>query len=146
MWTSGEEFAQALAVKDSARMRELLAARIDFQALTPGRHWQASTPEQAVDDIILGVWFGPQDEIYELRSVSCGQVCDRERVTYRLGVNRNNEKYVVEQQAYYESDGAHITWIRMLCSGYRPESLEEVGERVGRRPVPATHRTDDSVL
>ena len=120
----GEDFARALASKDSARMRELFADQIDFQALTPGRHWQASTPEKAVDDIILGVWFGPQDDIHELRSVTCGQVRDRERVTYRLGVKRNNTEYVVEQHAYYESDGTHITWIRMLCSGYRPESLE----------------------
>ena len=120
----GEEFAHALAAKDSARMAKLFADRIDFQALTPGRHWQASTPEEAVGDIILGTWFGPQDDIHELRSVTCGQVSDRESVSYRLGVKRNDEEYVVEQHAYYESDGTHITWIRMLCSGYRPESPE----------------------
>jgi hypothetical protein len=123
--TMGENFAHALAAKDGTRMRELFADQIDFQALTPGRHWQASTPEEAVDDVILGVWFGPQDDIHELRSVNCGQVSDRERVTYRLGVTRDNKEYVVEQQAYYESDGSHITWIRMLCSGYRPESMND---------------------
>jgi hypothetical protein len=42
-----------------------------------------------------------------------------------LGVTRDNKEYVVEQQAYYESDGSHITWIRMLCSGYRPESMND---------------------
>jgi hypothetical protein len=121
----GEQFARALAAKDSAQMRALLAEPVDFQALTPGRHWQASTPQQAVDEIILGVWFGPQDDIHELRAVSTGQVADRERVTYRLGVHRGGEDYVVEQQAYYSSDGSHITWIRLLCSGYRPEGFAQ---------------------
>ena len=113
--TVGEQFAVALAAKDSNRMRALLADPVDFQALTPGRHWQA------VDAIILGIWFGPNDDIHELRAVSCGQVADRERVTYRLGVRRDHREYVVEQQAYYDSDGARINWIRLLCSGYRPE-------------------------
>ena len=122
--TVGEEFAHALAEKDRARLQAIFSDQVDFQALTPGRHWQASTPEIAVNDIILGTWFGPQDDIHELRSVTCGQVSDRERITYRLEVTRNNKEYVVEQHAYYESDGTHITWIRILCSGYRPESME----------------------
>ena len=120
--TVGAQFASALATKDHARMLELFTDPVDFQALTPGRHWQASTPTEAVEDIILGVWFGPRDDIHELRAVSCGQVADRERVTYRLGVHRDGKDYVVEQQAYYHSDGAHITWIRILCSGYRREA------------------------
>jgi len=129
--TVGEQFAVALAAKDSDRMRALLADPVDFQALTPGRHWQASTPEKVVDAIILGVWFGPSDDIHELRAVSCGQVADRERVTYRLGVRRDHREYVVEQQAYFDSDGSRISWIRMLCSGYRPEG------------APGPRRTDD---
>jgi hypothetical protein len=119
--TVGEQFAVALAAKDSDRLQALFADPVDFQALTPGRHWQAGTPEKVVDGIILGVWFGPSDDILELRAVSCGQVADRERVLYRLGVRRAGQEYVVEQQAYYDSDGSRISWIRLLCSGYRPE-------------------------
>ncbi len=44
MATAGERFAQALAAKDAGALSALLADRIDFQALTPGRHWQADTP------------------------------------------------------------------------------------------------------
>jgi len=118
----GEQFAHALAVKDARRMTSLLASPVDFQALTPGRHWQSSVPEDVVGAIILGVWFGPTDDIRELRSVSTGQVADREHVTYRVGVRRDGQDFVVEQQAYYSSDGDRITWIRLLCSGYRPEA------------------------
>jgi hypothetical protein len=119
--TLGEQFADALAAKDAERMESLFSSPVDFQALTPKRHWQASTPEEAVEAIILGVWFGPTDDIHELRSVSTGQVADREHVTYRVGVRRDGQDFVVEQQAYYSSDGTRITWIRLLCSGYRPD-------------------------
>lgn len=122
--TVGEQFAVALAAKDSDRLQALLADPVDFQALTPGRHWQADTPEKVIDGIILGVWFGPNDDIHELRAMSSGHVADRERVTYRLGVRRDNREYVVEQQAYYDSDGSRINWLRLLCSGYRPENPE----------------------
>ena len=49
--TAGERFARALAVKDSGALCALLADPVDFQALTPGRHWQAGTGRQAVEEI-----------------------------------------------------------------------------------------------
>lgn len=119
--TVGERFARALADKDAPALRALLTDPVDFQALTPGRHWQASSPAEVVDAIILGSWFGPDDDIQELRSTATGQVGDRERVQYRLGVRRDGLEHVVEQQAYYSSDGERIGWLRVLCSGYRPE-------------------------
>lgn len=118
----GEVFAQLLAAKDHEGLCALLADPVDFEALTPRRHWRAGSPRAVVDDIIFGVWFGPGDEIVELRAVTCGQVADRERVTYRLGVRRDGVEHVVEQHAYFNFDGHRIDWIRILCSGYRPES------------------------
>jgi hypothetical protein len=117
--TAGERFARALAAKDSTALCALLADRIDFQALTPGRHWQAAAPREVVEEIILGHWFGAGDHIQELRSVTAGQVSEREHVAYRLRVRRSGVDYLVEQQAYYNTDGARITWLRMLCSGYQ---------------------------
>jgi hypothetical protein len=118
----GEVFARALAAKDHDGLRNLLADPVDFEALTPRRHWRATAPRTVVDDIVFGAWFGPGDTITQLRSVTCGQVADRERVTYRLGVRRGGIDHVVEQQAYFNVDGQRIDWIRILCSGYRPES------------------------
>ncbi len=71
--TAGERFARALAAKDSAALCEVLADTVDFQALTPGRHWQASTVRQAVEEIILGHWFDAGDNIAELCSVAAGR-------------------------------------------------------------------------
>src|SRR5260221_7599826 len=39
---AGDRFARALAAKDSATLRSLIADTVDFQALTPGRHWRAA--------------------------------------------------------------------------------------------------------
>lgn len=115
---AGERFARALAAKDSATLRSLIADTIDFQALTPGRHWQAATASEVVDQIVLGKWFEPDDDIQRLESVSTSQLPGREHVDYRLRVRNADGDHVVEQQAYYNTDGARITWMRVLCSGY----------------------------
>jgi ketosteroid isomerase-like protein len=118
--SAGECFARALAAKDAAALCALLADQIDFQALTPGRHWQAGTAEEAVREIILARWFGEGDDITELCSVTSGRVLDREHVAYRVRVRRSGRDHLVEQQAYYLTNGPRITWMRVLCSGYQP--------------------------
>jgi hypothetical protein len=75
-------------------------------------------------EITLGKWFGPGDDIVELCSVTAGRVAEREHVAYRVRVRRSGSDYVVEQQAYYDVDGPQITWMRILCSGYQPVRAE----------------------
>ena len=116
----GERFARALAVKDADALCAVLASQVDFQALTPGRHWQAGTPAVAVREIILAHWFGAGDDITGLCRVTAGRVLGREHVAYRLRVRRSGSDYLVEQQAYYQAEASRITWMRVLCSGYRP--------------------------
>ena len=119
MTTAGERFARALGRKDQDVLCALLADPIDFQALTPGRHWQATTGRQVAEEIILGQWFDAGDDIQELCSVATGQVVDCEHVAYRLRVRTAGRDYLVEQQAYYRTEGPRITWMRVLCSGYQ---------------------------
>jgi hypothetical protein len=117
---AGERFARALAAKDTDVLRAVLADPIDFEALTPRRHWQASEPGAIVDEIVLGMWFKPSDHISELESVSCRRLPGREHVSYVLRVRNAGGDHLVEQQAYYDTDGDRMTWMRLLCSGYRP--------------------------
>ena len=119
---AGERFARALAAKDTEALRAVLADPIDFQALTPGRHWQASARGEVIDEIVLGKWFDPSDDIQDLESVSCHQLPGRGHVSYLLRVRNNDGDHLVEQQAYYDTDGERIIWMRVLCSGYRPLS------------------------
>lgn len=116
---AGERFARALAAKDAAAFCALLADPIDFQALTPGRHWQASSPGEVVGDVILGRWFGAGDDIEALESLSTARLPGREHVSYLLRVRKADGEHLVEQQAYYNTDGERITWMRILCSGYQ---------------------------
>jgi hypothetical protein len=124
MTTAGERFARALGRKDTDALCALLADPIDFQALTPRRHWQATTGKQVAEEIILGHWFDAGDDILEVCSVATGQVVDCEHVAYRLRVRTEGRDHLVEQQAYYRTDGPRITWMRVLCSGYQPIPVE----------------------
>ena len=129
MVTAGETFARALAAKDGAALCALLADPVDFQALTPGRHWQATTGRQVAEEIIFEHWFGAGDHILELCSVSTGRVSQREHVAYRMRVRRSGHDHLVEQQAYYSTEGGRITWMRVLCSGYQPVQQENLAAR-----------------
>lgn len=119
MPTVGEQFAEALAAKDESRLRALLDPEVDFKALTPRMHWDAANPDEVLE-ILLATWFEPGDHIEELVAVETGEVVDREYVSYRLSVRKDEGPHVVEQQAYLTAEDGRIGWMRVLCSGVRP--------------------------
>lgn len=124
---AGEKFVRGLAAKDVAGLRAVLADPIDFAALTPGRHWTASSADEVIIEIVLGKWFGPGDEIVGIEALGGGTLPGREHVSYRLRVRRDDEDYLVEQQAYFntasdDAGGEQISWLRVLCSGYNKTS------------------------
>ena len=45
---------------------------------------------------------------------------DRGRVGYRFRVRNPDGDVLVEQQAYLSERDGRISWMRALCSGYRP--------------------------
>lgn len=115
----GEQFARSLASKDRDALVALLADGIDFQAMTPRRTWEASTPAEIVDDVILRHWFEPSDHIEGVESVESVDVADRARVGYRLKVRNADGLHLVEQQAYLDATDGKIDYLRIMCSGYR---------------------------
>ena len=119
MTSAGERFARAVAARDADALAATMADGIDFQALTPGRHWQGFSPRQIAEEIVLGMWFGPGAAITGL-DVTTGEVGGRQHVAYRLQVTRDGLGYLVEQQAYYDTEGDQISWMRVLCAGYQP--------------------------
>ena len=78
--SAGEQFVRALAAKDRAALSALCTDPINFQALTPRKHWQASTPGQMAD-VILGTWFDPGDDAWlvynEAESASAAAAVER---------------------------------------------------------------------
>lgn len=118
--TLGTDFAQALAAKDRERLAELLHPDVDFHGLTPSRGWEARDRESLIE-ILLDAWFEDKDEIRSVESVETGVVSDRERVGYRFTVENPDGGFVVEQQAYLEPRDGRIGWMRVVCSGFRPD-------------------------
>jgi hypothetical protein len=118
--TIGEQFVSALAAKDADRLRALLDPSLDFRALTPGKFWECDGADDLVDRIVLGTWFDAGDRITDVLHLDTDDVGARHRVGYRLAVTNGDGDHMVEQQAYYETDGDHITWLRIMCAGYQP--------------------------
>jgi len=116
----GERFARAIAAKDAPSLLGLLAPEIDFRAMTPGRFWEANSAVQVVDEVVLGSWFEPTDRIEAIESIDNGEVADRERVGYRFRGTNADGAFLVEQQAYLRVENEKITWLRIMCSGFRP--------------------------
>jgi hypothetical protein len=117
--TLGAAFAQALASKDFDAVGELLHPEIDFRGLTPGRVWEESDSGALVGNV-LRRWFEDSDEIEELVKLETDAFADRERVSYRFHGRNGDGPFVVEQQAYYTQRDGRITWMRVVCSGFRP--------------------------
>ncbi|GIL34657.1 hypothetical protein PDTK01_07330 [Phycicoccus sp. DTK01] len=122
MSTLGPRLAAAIAAKDPDTVRALVAPDVDFRGLTPGRAWEG-TGAEALVEVLFGAWFEPSDEVRALLDVTVGApVEDTERVSYRLALRNGDGDFTAEQQAYYRTEGERITYLRVLCSGFRPHT------------------------
>ena len=117
----GRAFVEALGVKDFQTLIALLDPQIDFRGLTPGRAWEAMDSNGVVEGV-LRHWFEDSDEIEQVLAIETDSFADRRRVGYRLRVRNPDGMFVVEQQAYYTERNNRISWMRVLCSGFRPYS------------------------
>ena len=119
----GRRFAEAIAARDSAGLSSLLAPEVDFRALTPRKFWEASSPAEVLD-VVFANWFEEQDHIDALVDVSSGTpVEDTQHVGYRFAITNPDGEHTVEQQAYYRTEDDRISYLRIVCSGYRPVEL-----------------------
>ena len=116
----GRAFVEALGAKDFERLAALLDPQIDFRGLTPGRAWEATDSDGVVEGVLCR-WFEDSDEIEEVLAIETDSFADRQRIGYRLRGRNSDGHFVVEQQAYYAERDGRISWMRVLCSGFRPE-------------------------
>lgn len=112
-------FVSALAAKNGPELLSMLGNEVDFRAVTPGRVWEAGTA-QAVNDVMLGTWFGPGTVIERIESIETSTIGTRRRIGYRLRLANANGRFVVEQQAFADLAGDKITELRLACSGFIP--------------------------
>jgi hypothetical protein len=119
----GQRFARAIAAKDREDLLHALSPEVDFRGLTPKNDWQAATGEDFVDNVLLGRWFGPGVRIRALQRVETDAFADTERVSYRLELENAAGQFLCEQQAYYRTTDGRISWLRIVCSGFRPVTV-----------------------
>jgi hypothetical protein len=117
----GRRFVEALAIKDTEALRAVLHPEVDFRGLTPNRFWEAHDRD-AVLEIVFGVWFGADDELEELVLMHSDAFADREQVRFRFRGSNRDGLMVVEQQAYLTERDGLIGWMRVVCSGQRPQA------------------------
>jgi hypothetical protein len=111
----GESLIRALIEQDHAGARALLAPAVQFRALLPGRLVEAAGAERAL--AILAPWFPPGSAIERLES---DLMIDRPRVLYRVRWPDGDDRWIFEQQAYYDVVDGKIVRFHALCSGDRP--------------------------
>jgi hypothetical protein len=116
----GHRFVAALAAEDAATLLAMFDDEVDFRGMTPGRVWDARTATAVIDDVILGKWFGPSDTVERVEVVETGMVGDRHSLGYRLHLTNADGGFVVGQHVFYDITDGRITWMRVLCSGFRP--------------------------
>jgi hypothetical protein len=117
MGTMGEAFVTAIAKRDQEGLRTLLADDVDFMGLTPSLLWRADNPDD-VDKIVFDHWFDDM-EVTAIPVLDHDDVAGINRVGYRFEVDTRLGARVVEQQAYYKVKEGRITFVRLVCSGFR---------------------------
>ncbi len=118
--TPGDAFVGAVATRDVPALRGCLAPDVDFRGLTPGRSWEASSPDEVVD-VVLGHWLAESDRITSVDRVEHGDaVGDVRRLAYRLSLVNDAGPHVVEQQVYYKVRDGRLAYLRVVCSGFQP--------------------------
>ena len=66
-------------------------------------------------------WFEEAD-LFDMQKTNVDVVVDRLHITYRIRLREEGLMYMIEQQAYCVVDDGHITDMKLLCSGFRPET------------------------
>lgn len=114
----GRALVDAIARKDDVALDALLDPELDFRAMTPGRVWEAASVADVLDAVHQ--WFDENDHIEGVEQVQTDAFADREHVGYRLRVRNAGGLHLVDQQAYLGVRDGRITWLRVMCAGFRP--------------------------
>jgi hypothetical protein len=114
-----EEFIDALAAQDFARLERSLAPDVDFHAVVPGTgsFREQSGAEATAEQ--FRAWLGDADPL-ELLGRWVEPVVDKLRLSYRFAAFEDDQWHVVEQQAYAVVGERGIEKLDVACSGFRP--------------------------
>jgi ketosteroid isomerase-like protein len=116
----GRRFLTALAARDYAGLEACFHADVSFKALVPSGIREGAGP--AVTVAWLRRWFEDAD-LFDIQKMNVDVVVDRLHITYRIRLRKEGLMQIIEQQAYCSVDDGHIREMKLLCSGFRPETI-----------------------
>ncbi len=119
---AGEAFVDALAARDSKRLRAALDPEAHLRALVPSG-FKESIGSDAVA-ARLESWFAEAESL-GVASKRVSYVSDRLRIQYRFDEQyQDGDAEVIEQDAFCEVREGRILSIDLLCSGHLPGPAE----------------------
>ena len=117
---SGAKFVAALAQRDFVGLADALSPTVRMRALIPPGPVEVSGRDQAAAR--FACWFGGREAL-ELVDSAGDAVGDRFHISYRLRVRDAGEPWkIVEQHLFCSMDGARISALDLVCSGFRAET------------------------
>ncbi len=115
---AGEAFVDALAARDSKRLRAAFHPDVHLRALVPSG-FKESLGSDAVA-ARMESWFAEAESL-TIVSKNVSHVSDRLRVHYRFGEHYSDgDSEIIEQDAYCGVREGRIDSIDLLCSGHLP--------------------------
>ncbi len=119
---AGEAFVEALAARDSKRLREALHPEAHLRALVPSG-FKESIGSDAVA-ARMESWFAEAENLTVV-SKKVSYVSDRLRIQYRFDERYpDGDSDVIEQDAYCGVRDGRIESIDLLCSGHLPGTAQ----------------------
>jgi ketosteroid isomerase-like protein len=114
----GRRFLAALASRDYDGLEACFQDHVNFRALVPSGLREGIGPQVTV--AWLRRWFEDAD-LFDMQKMNVDVVVDRLHITYRIRLRKEGLTQIIEQQAYCSVNDGHITDMKLLCSGFRPE-------------------------
>jgi hypothetical protein len=112
-----KRFAHTVA-RDGDALRELMAPKVSFHALTPDRCRENADADVLVDEVILGTRFSPECSITRPLGVDAATVGAVDGVGDRFEATLPDDDFVVRHQANLEAENDKIAWLHILCWGF----------------------------
>lgn len=115
----GREFIAAIETRDWERLAASFAPDVVFRAVVPSDvpFREHRGPEAAT--VQIARWFKDAD-VHRLVDSQVDVLADRLHIRYRIHGREDGEWFLVEQQAFATLNLGVISYLNLVCSGFRP--------------------------
>lgn len=118
----GEDWIRAIAGGVFERLEQFCQPEVVSQILTPRRNFHLET----IADLAARyrMWFGECSNI-QVEHSRVEWIGERLGIFYRFLLQKQGERFQIEQQLYCTLQGGRVTKLQLLCSGFQPAAPGE---------------------